>query len=339
MLRQIMERMQYVKYTILTSILFLLFSSPLSAQHLRASMEADTNEIRIGEQLQLKLAIVHPSSIHIRWPQLADTLGPFEVLAKTGIDSMLQGNIIQQSQTITVTSFDSGTYRIPQVPIFYGEGDSADRASYTAAIPITVATVAIDTSQAIMPIKAPMDAPYTVGEIASWVGLALLILAIIGGAYWYWQKRKNRPKAAAPPKPKAKLSPYELASQRLKALETKKLWQGGQVKDYYVELTDIVRQYIEGRFWVPALESTTDEIMDGLKAKDVSDQQKKRLYDLLNLADFVKFAKLKPTVGENMDSLEITRDFINATKAKVMLPEVSEAIKEEAEVQTISKQD
>ena len=114
---------------------------------------------------------------------------------------------------------------------------------------------------------------------------------------------------------------HEIAFQRIKELEEQKLWQQGETKGYYVALTDILRQYIEGRFNVPALESTTDEIMDGLKLKEFPDQLKKRLNDLLSLADFVKFAKLQPGPGENMEGMEIAKDFVNGTKAKVVQKE------------------
>lgn len=312
--------------------------SSLIGQHVKATLTADTNAMLIGDHLKVELSVIHPLNVEVSWPALGDTLGNFEVLAASAIDSSGQGNIIQRLQKFTLTIFDSGSYEIPAIPIYYGkEGrDSTDMLSLTEPISIEVATVAVDTSQAIKPIKDPIDAPYTLKEIASWLGLILLIAAIVFAAYWYWKKQQQKPRPIVA-KPKVVIPPHEIAIQRIKELEEKKLWQQGEVKLYYVELTDILRHYIEGRFYVPALESTTDEIMDGLKLKDIPDQHKKRLNKLLSLADFVKFAKLQPGPGENIEGMEIAKDFINGTKPKFVKKE-SEASKDNVSDQHIKAQ-
>jgi len=94
----------------------------------------------------------------------------------------------------------------------------------------------------------------------------------------------------------------------------KKLWQAGKVKEYYPELTDIVRVYIEDRFAVMAIEMTTHEILDGLKKHLINDEAMQKLRGSLELADLVKFAKANPTPLENDTCLNHGIDFVNETK-------------------------
>ncbi|PIE99005.1 MAG: hypothetical protein CR961_01375, partial [Polaribacter sp.] len=103
---------------------------------------------------------------------------------------------------------------------------------------------------------------------------------------------------------KPKIPPYELAIQELKALDEKLLWQNNKIKEYYSELTDILRTYIEDEFGVPALESTSDEIVKKLsrlhRKKQIiaPNETLNRLSKLLQTSDLVKFAKMKPLSDE-----------------------------------------
>ena len=94
------------------------------------------------------------------------------------------------------------------------------------------------------------------------------------------------------------------------------------MKDYYTELTDIVRVYIEDRFEVAAVEMTTDEIMQGMKQTNAGQSSMEKLGKTLVLADLVKFAKEQPLPLDNDNSMSFCVDFVNETKVQ---PEVKEA--------------
>ena len=85
----------------------------------------------------------------------------------------------------------------------------------------------------------------------------------------------------------------------LEALQQKKLWEQDRTKDYYIELTDILRSYIEERYGIPALEQTTDELLAGLRLSSMPTAPREQLAQLLRLADMVKFAKWKALPTEN----------------------------------------
>lgn len=107
--------------------------------------------------------------------------------------------------------------------------------------------------------------------------------------------------------------PYELAMHRLGQLRERRLAESGHEKEYYTELTDILRQYLEGRFGINAMEMTSREIMDRLYDSDVKD---KRDYvrQILHVADFVKFAKVRPLPADNIAAFDNAVRFVEETK-------------------------
>ena len=163
-----------------------------------------------------------------------------------------------------------------------------------------MATVAVDTlKQKMYPIKAIQNEPYTFEDFKSylwWILGALLVLGII--LYYIFRKKETQEEK------EARIPPYQLAVSRLKELDEKQLWQKNKIKQYYVELTDIVRTYIEKELKIPALESTTNELMETItdfnasSALDIPQDVIDKLRILLKDSDLVKFAKYKPLSNE-----------------------------------------
>ena len=105
--------------------------------------------------------------------------------------------------------------------------------------------------------------------------------------------------------------------QRLINLEDKKLWQGGKFKEYHVRLSEIVREYLENRYEILAMEQTTEEILDDLKPIRLDQNVRANLKDLLQLMDLVKFAKMQPTDSENLAVIAWSKNLIEKTKEKI----------------------
>jgi len=255
------------------------------------SAEVDTTNIRIGEQINYQITVEDAESGVIFPKLLLDSLGKIEIVESLNIDT-LKNRLIKKYK---LTSFDSGRYVIPKQPIFIW-----NQPYYTDSISIDVATVAVDTTkQKMYPIKAILNEPYTFEDFKSylwWIFGILLLLALV--LYFVLRKKKTAEEI------EAKIPPYELALNRLKALDEKQLWQKNKIKKYYVELTDIVRSYIERELNIPALESTTDELMETMidfnvsSSLNIPDEAIQKLQKLLKEADLVKFAKYKPLVNE-----------------------------------------
>ena len=295
----------------------LLFISTLSfAQEPMVKVEIDTTNIRIGEQFQLKISVAETQNVII--PKLR--LKGLEVIDSTKIDT-IKNSLIRR---YILTGFDSGAFYIPQQQIFV-----KNQAFLTDSLLVNVATIAIDTTKVKkFPIKSIKKEPLTFDDFKIYIYIGLAILAIIG--FWiYWfviRKRKEEEETLT----YRTLPPYEEAILRLNELDEKLLWQNNKIKEYYSELTEIVRGYIERELKVPALENTTDEVLEmirNFKNSDTIDTSKEtiaKLKDLLREADLVKFAKSKPLAIEIEDDRKDAEFIIGNLKPKLIIEKEDE---------------
>ncbi|MFO7614962.1 MAG: hypothetical protein R6W71_10015 [Bacteroidales bacterium] len=285
-------------------------------QYTGATARLDTNSILIGDQIGLDLTVTVPAGQFVQWPLFIDTLvRNVEILRKSGIDTVASASDYYTiRQKLFITSFDSGLYVIPPLHFrYFSKGDTLSFFTETMPLYLEVNTLEVDPDQDIKPIKPPLRAPVTFREMLPWMGL-ILLAALLAFALIYFMRKKKKAPPVAPTRLKPTIPPYEAAIEALHALRQKKLWQAGRVKDYYSELTDIVREYIELRFGVRALEMTTVEIEAALKTLAINDTAREKLHQTLLLADLVKFAKAQPLPLENDTSMEHCVDFVRETK-------------------------
>ena len=270
--------------------------------------EIDTTSIRIGEQFQLKISVAETQNVII--PKIE--LKGLEIIDSTRIDT-IKNSLIRR---YILTGFDSGAFYIPQQQIFV-----KNQAFLTDSLLINIATIAIDTLKVKkFPIKSIKEEPYTFDDFRIYIYLILAILAIIG--FWiYWFVIRKRKETEDAPTYRT-LPPFEEAILRLNELDEKLLWQNNKIKEYYSELTEIVRGYIERELKVPALENTTDEVLAMIKdfknadSIETSKETIKKLKDLLQEADLVKFAKSKPLAIEIEDDRRDAEFIIGNLKPK-----------------------
>ena len=232
------------------------------------------------------------------------------------------GDVILQKD-IKLTSRDSGFYWVPSLPVSYVMGGKRTTKS-TEKIPLTVNPFPIDSAQP-RDIKGIKKEPLKFEDFLPLLIVLLVVFSLGLGAYFYWKKRKNKEVVVAP----APILPaHEIALKKLNKLEEQKLWQQGEIKTFQSELTFIVREYLENRFDIQALESTTEEIVSDLNSKDIIDSHKKQLSSMFRMADMVKFAKAKPPADVHSKLLEETEAFVRNTK-KIIEP-IVESNKEES---------
>ena len=309
-----------MKKTIRNTVFFLLTAilpAAAFAQYNGAVLRLEKNSIRIGDQIQAELSVTLPAGSQVKWPMLYDTLtAHVEILRKTDIDTVESNKTrFTLKQEFTVTSFDSGYYRINPILVRYNQpGDTVTFFTETSPATLEVQTIQVDPAKDIKPIKPPLRAPVTFREIWPWILLALGVIAIAIAIWYILKRRKNRPKPVATTRLDASKPPYEAAIDALENLKNKRLWQAGLVKEYYSELTDIVREYIELRFMVRALEMTTAEISDAMRLTDAAVSTRDKLIQTLTLADLVKFAKEQPLPVDNELSLNRCFEFVRETK-------------------------
>ena len=322
-----------MKYITFAFALLLFLASGVQAQEIKARATLDRDTILLGDQIHLNLELEQNIGPKIQFPQLPDTIGKsIEVLERTPIDTMQMGNNrIMLRQNYLITSFDSGPHPIPAV-WFKLKYDQLTDSIKTNNLSLFVLVPKVNLKKGPADIKKPFDAPVTLKEIAPWLFGGILIAAIIFLLIYAIRRRKKKlPLFQKPPKPKE--PPYRIALRKLDQIKEEKLWQHEHVKEYYSRITDTLREYLEGRFDVMAMEKTTDEIMVELKYDTVKLDEKsyKQLKEILELADLVKFAKFIPIEDDNQMSLANAYFFVNQTKIEEKTSEVEEDKDEEVE--------
>jgi len=298
---------------------FLIMIGPFGmifGQYSGANATLEKNSIQIGDQVRLELNVTVPAGSRIQWPMLLDTLAhQVEILRKSGIDTVTSDREkFTLKQELIITSFDSGSYVLRPIIFKYQKaGDTMTFFSETLPLSLEVQNIQTDQAQDIKPIKPPLTAPVTFREILPWLGIVALIVIIAGLVYYFLKRKKLQPPKVTT-RLKTTIPPYEAAIEALESLRLKKVWQAGRVKEYYSELTDIVREYLELRFPVRAMEMTTTEIYAALRKTEVTANAREKLNQVLILADLVKFAKEQPLPLENEQSLSQCVEFVRETR-------------------------
>jgi hypothetical protein len=295
-------------------LVFILALHPLTSQaQVSATFKADSNKIEIGDYLKFKLVVQAAKNIVVELPNFpGDTIGKLEIVSKEKIDTSSPGDKNVFSQTIIVSAYDSGVYHINAFPVYFLNAQKQTDSILTNNFDVQVSTLDIDTSKPIKPIKAPLDVPYQIKEFKWWILGALLLIASIVGYILYRRYKKKH--AVVEEKFRPKEPAHVWALNELQKLDSEKLWQSDQHKKYYSRLSDIIRLYMEYRFDIYAMESTTDEIELLIADIKLNNEQKNRLLETLRLADFAKFAKHTPMPDQNIRSIENAKAFVNYTK-------------------------
>lgn len=305
-----------LKYYALTILLFLVSGLTAIGQNINATASLDSNNILIGDQVKFTYKITVPVKSRVMFPVIADTLNKsIEVVSKSKIDTTTSTgkNLQTYSQTLTITSFDSGSHVIP--PLLFGYQIPDDTAMYklfTPQLMLNVNTVAVDTTQAIKDIKPPLKEPITLREILIWSSIAI-VAAVLVFIIIYIVRKLRRKESILSLGTKNKVPSHERALNALEELKGQKLWQQGKIKEYHSGLSDILRAYIEERFEFLALEMTTGEILESLRPKTPDPESLIILEDVLVIADMVKFAKFNPLPDEHDRSMSQALQFVNNT--------------------------
>jgi len=301
-------------------LLILIFSIKTNAQFLQVNAEINRNNCLIGDQLTLKLTLSKPLNKEVLFPQLNDTItSKIEIIKKSKIDTIAKENQqVKLQQSLIITSFDTGLITIPPLH-FLIKNDSLYDTISTNPILFTVNAMPVDTTkQTIYDIKPPLNEPFTWDELLNYLLIGLAAVLLIAIAVYVYFRIKNKkpiiPKIQKPDDP-----PYVVALNQLNELKEKKLWQKQMYKQYYSELTDIIRIYLEKQFQIPAMESLSSEIIDYLKQKSFEEELVRNMQSLLTTADFVKFAKATPLPDENDWHWKNAVAFVEKTKPSEVL--------------------
>ncbi len=312
-------------------LLFMVSSFTVAQSVPKVSSEVDTTFIKIGEQIQFKLTVEADTTAQVIFPE-GQTFSPLETVEASETDTLLrQKERMTLLKTYALTQFDSGAYKLPTQRVeINGKG------YFTDSLLINVANVKVDTlKQQMFDIKPLIQVEKTNDSLWKWiVGILAAILLIAGLFYWFVLRKKP----LTEDEQIALLPPYDRALIELKKLENSKYLIQDEYKQYYSELTDIVRSYLEEDVKVSALESTTDQLIDKLELlKDsgeleLDSETIAQFKRILQTADLVKFAKSKPDTSIALQDRSTIEEIV--IKTHDALPEpTEEELMQQAEYQ------
>ena len=299
--------MRYI--TSLALVVSLILPRLVSAQTI-FQCSIDSSRMLIGDQRTISLAV--QSSV----PIIVDSVD-FRSWNELGIE-VLEGQQwpVESGTSIStqlrIGVFDTGYIKLPPLPAYINHSGGGDTI-FSNDLALEVSGILID-STGLAPIKPILKEPLAFRDFIPYLIALAVGCAIIGLIFLRKKKTAPAPSVVVIPDP-----PHEIALRDLEDLEKKKLWQQGQIKSYQSELTHIIRAYLEGRFKIPALESTTSEVLSDLESKEVDPDLRQDLDQILNMADLIKFAKAKPDIDIHTVFMQKAEKFVLSTKEETNL--------------------
>lgn len=280
----------------------------------------DSTKVKIGAQINYTIEIETDTTQQVVFPE-TQTFSPLEVIEFYEIDTLKNKDKYRLIKKYGLTQFDSGWYQIPRQKILIDESSV-----FSDSIYVYFQDVAVDTTkQKLFDIKPIIEVDKPKSKIWLYVLIGLLIVAIVAALlYWFiWRKKPLTEEEKI-----AQLPPFERAKVELQKLENSKYLIQDQTKEYYSELTRILRSFIDEKVYDRALESTSGELIEHLQMLVESNQFKisreiiQQINTIFQRADLAKFAKQAPDMElakSDLNIIDKVLDHINSA-----LPEPSE---------------
>ncbi len=303
------------RFVLLFCLLFTLTLAAAEAQNsISIDSRVDKSKITIGDLIKYTVEVTHSPKMRLQAPELAANLGMFEIRDYSVHEPVTREGQVLERMDYTISTFEVGEFEIPELTYYYSfPGDSTRHELKTERIGIVVESLKPSEAGDIRDIKTPLSLPRDYRKIIIWTSLALALLVLLGVSFYIWRRHRAGkgilPQRVEPPRPA-----HETALAALSALRASSLLAEGRVKEYYIELSEIIRRYIEGRYFITALELTSLELISDLRRADVEVENIELIQSFLEVCDLVKFAKLIPPPAQNEAVTQKAFDLVEKTK-------------------------
>lgn len=277
-----------MKPGILLILLLSVLSGKVLSQVISFNAGTDKQRIVIGEPVKLKLEAIIPVNQLIDWIEL-DTIPHFEILDASPIDSSTSFNGLKLTQTITITSWDSGSWNIPSIALLNAR---------SKPVQMEVGYSPMDPEQPYHDIKDIKDVPLPEQPEWYWYILAIALLLILFLLFFPKSKEKGMVK-------KVQEDPYKKAMQRLSAIDP-----SAEDKKFFTDLINIFREYLLNKKDIQSYTKTTEDLVLQLKEVGLNKDDFTSVVQVLRMSDLVKFAKFNAAAGEKQDSVRIIKENI-----------------------------
>lgn len=292
-----------------TSAVLALLPLPASADGESSFLDnlQKRDSVLIGDQVRYGFRAAVPEGSTVNVGELEESEG-IEIIRGFALDTLKtrRGNVYLEGNVI-ITSFDSGAFVLPRYDVEVVRPDGSSDTLHFGQDTLHVTTIPVDTASFVLnDIKPQIGYPVTAMEILPWVAGVIAVALIVWLVVWLLGRRgivRNVPKEPA----------HITALRKLDSYRGNKLWEPAKQKMFYTGVTDAVREYIDARYGISAMEMTTAEIFTELKDKDIAPGLYEDLKTLFERADFVKFAKYVASEQENTTAVPVAVKFVNET--------------------------
>jgi len=320
-------RNRKTKILFITCITVIIYTVSLFAQgSISVESKVDRNTILIGDVFQYSVIVTHDDDVNLILPELAANLGMFEIRDYKEIEPQkTDGKIVSQTNYL-LSTFDTGEFEIPELQIGYSTAaDSTVKFIKTEPLKIMVQSLNPAEAGDIRDVKPPLVPPR---DYRQYIKLAVIIILIIAAVLFviYYIKRRKAGKALLPSRQKPPRPAHEVALEELEALAQSDFLPSGKIKEYYIRISDIIRQYIENRFFIYAPEMTTTQLLEKMELEKLDKNYIDMMREFLDSCDLVKFAKYIPEEKETNVLTQLAFDFVNQSKLVITEPEEPEPI-------------
>jgi hypothetical protein len=300
---------------VLLAVLCLCWGSSSIARGQHLKLSTDSSAYHPGSPVRVSIEAYFHGDPLSQWPQWTDSLRGWEVLRLQDVQRRRVNDSLRIRQQALLMAFDTGTYRLPGLRFVYQQADSAAPDTLRSeALSLPIRYMAVDTAEAMTDIDPPLPLPYTWADYKPYViwGGAGLLLALLGLLLYHRYGRK-RPEE---PAPVTAGEPVEQSIlHRLREMEHLRHWESAPPKAFYLELTHLLRRYMEIRTGIRALEMTSEELLEAFSAQ-FGHQDRYFLSELFRTADLAKFARHNPPLSDGQRYLRAVIEWIEAREAE-----------------------
>ncbi len=311
------------KFTLLFITFLLITGFVASGAPISVKAKLDSAYLLQGKLGMLHLEVVTAKDAKGSFPLLAPNERGYVTVCDDSIElrtSVISDTVdlgsgrCQVNYHVPVQGFDSGFYKLPELLFVAGRDSARSNPVRLKIIPVNV--TANDTISPYADVVGPYNPKITdklPDALVDYWWLWVLIIVVLGAGIFLFIKFRSKGENIFK-KEKPQPTPYELAISELEVLKNRKLWENGMEREYFTRLTEILRNYLEGRFGINAMEMTSAQIVSKLAADPRAKDKRDYVREVLSMADFVKFAKVRPLPDDNIEAFTNALKFVKLTK-------------------------
>jgi len=277
----------------------------------------------VGDRILVRVEVAHPSGVTVSDPVPVAGEAPtlaLEAARAPASERKTEANVSYfQGQ-----AFETGPVQVPAFRVEWKRGAGEIGTAVSEPVPVEIVSVLKGPQERAADLKPPAEIPPPPFPWI-WALLALALVALVTGWAVLLARRRKRPAQAAPAPSGPSLPAHEQAYRELEHLLSGPLLREGKVKQFHVEMSDIVKRYLASRFGIETLERTSEEVLEGLGRVRIGSEPLAAVREFFSANDLVKFAKHRPEEDEIRRSVDRAYRIVDLTKVAPAPPAGAEA--------------